>query len=562
MTYFSRGYQIIYDQDLCKVITQDNKTFLVSLNTTGTWSDSTAITIDDVLFTYQDIIKDNFWDIPNLRNYDKVDIEKISDNSLRVTFPGASVDNFNFFTNYILPKHKLKGAGLNYYLSEFKEQPVTNGCGALKGGQADEASLVFDVGGCEKAWIRYYQVKKIDSLEDIAASNLVDITVTPTTLEGFKDNKLIQNKYIGIFFNMQRGRLSIYGRKNFIALVNHHLFADDNNPGIIKENFLFDAFPTRVTDITAISSSVVPLGSTGATSAPEALPELVSLENAGEKKEFTLSAVQNEFTLNIKSTKPYNAMAIIANDQPQEQAETSTNSIKLSLVPGFNLFDGINTYVIQGMGKDSDEVVATLVIYYKTPYVVSKNAALKVIYYAKDPLTVNLISKIRTFLAWENLAGYVDFEGMSSAEDFEGKLASKDYDITIRGIDLGLKKDISNLLLTDNPIINPSLYINSNLASQINQFFATSNVGSQNNIKREIDRLYLNDLPFVLLGKTYSLLHSKPYIFIDPETVFYESDYRRKILHNVVMASRPIIKKETVLNFSAFFEFVRRKITQ
>lgn len=116
-------------------------------------------------------------------------------------------------------------------------------------------------------------------------------------------------------------------------------------------------------------------------------------------------------------------------------------------------------------------------------------------------------------------------------------------------------------MLTDNPISNPSLYINANLASQINQFFATNHIGSQNNIKREIDRLYLNDLPFVLLGKTYSLLHSKPYIFIDPETVFYETDYRRKILHNVVIASRPIIKKATVLNFKAFFSFVLSKLT-
>lgn len=132
MSYFGSGYQIIYEPELCKVITQDNKTFLVSLNTTGNRSDGTTITADDVLFTYQDIIKGNFWDIPNLRNYDKVDVEKISDNSLRVTFPGASVDNYNFFTNYILPKHKLKGVALNYYLTEFKNQPVTSACGALK----------------------------------------------------------------------------------------------------------------------------------------------------------------------------------------------------------------------------------------------------------------------------------------------------------------------------------------------------------------------------------------------------------------------------------------------
>lgn len=132
MSYFGSGYQIIYEPEMCKVITQDNKTFLVSLNTTGNWSDGTPITADDIVFTYQDIIKGNFWDIPNLRNYDKVDIEKISDNSLRVTFPGASVDNYNFFTNYILPKHKLKGVALNYYLTEFKNQPVTSACGSLK----------------------------------------------------------------------------------------------------------------------------------------------------------------------------------------------------------------------------------------------------------------------------------------------------------------------------------------------------------------------------------------------------------------------------------------------
>ncbi len=262
MSYFGEGYKIIYEPDMCKVITQDNKTFLVSLNTTGSRSDSTPLSIDDIVFTYEDIIKNNFRDIPNLRNYDKVDIEKISDNSLRVTFPGASVDNFNFFTNYILPKHLLKGVALNYYLTEFKEQPITDGCGTLKSTQADDSSLVFDVSACDRTSIRYYQVKKIDDPKQLATSNLVDITVSPDKIDGYKDNKLILNKYIGVFFNMQRGRLSIYGRKNFIALINHHLFLDDNNPGIIKENFLFDAFPKTLTDKTAIIASVLPVSAT------------------------------------------------------------------------------------------------------------------------------------------------------------------------------------------------------------------------------------------------------------------------------------------------------------
>lgn len=203
MSYFGSGYQVVYEDELCKVISQDNKTFVVSLNTTGYRSDSTPISIDDVLFTYQDIIKANFWDIPNLRNYQKIDIEKLSDNSLRVTFPGASIDNYNFFTNYILPSHKLKGVGLNYYLTEFKEQPVTSSCATIKSDHGDETSLVFDVGGC-KGRLSYYQVKKIESMKELETSKLVDITVSPTPVEGYKDNKLILNKYIGVFFNMQR----------------------------------------------------------------------------------------------------------------------------------------------------------------------------------------------------------------------------------------------------------------------------------------------------------------------------------------------------------------------
>lgn len=206
---------------------------------------------------------------------------------------------------------------------------------------------------CDKAWIRYYQVKKIDHVEDLASSKLVDLTVSPDPIDGYKDNKLILNKYIGIFFNMQRGRLSIYGRKNFIALVNHHTFeSTDNNPGIIQENFLFDAFPRALTDKTAIIASVVPVSITGlivntGLVAPENLPEEIVLENAGEKREFSLGEVTKDFTLSIRSTKPYDSLAIIANDQLQEQADSTTNSIKLTLTPGFNLFDGINSYTVQ-----------------------------------------------------------------------------------------------------------------------------------------------------------------------------------------------------------------------
>gem|GEM_PF-4215824 len=42
--------------------------------------------------------------------------------------------------------------------------------------------------------------------------------------------------------------------------------------------------------------------------------------------------------------------------------------------------------------------------------------------------------------------------------------------------------------------------------------------------------------------------------------MFYEHDYRRKILHNVVISRRPIIKKETVFDYRKFFVFMYEKL--
>lgn len=53
---------------------------------------------------------------------------------------------------------------------------------------------------------------------------------------------------------MQIGKLNIYARKNLIALVNKYLYLPENNVPIIKEHFLFDSFPTAVTDKTTIST--------------------------------------------------------------------------------------------------------------------------------------------------------------------------------------------------------------------------------------------------------------------------------------------------------------------
>lgn len=53
---------------------------------------------------------------------------------------------------------------------------------------------------------------------------------------------------------MQRGKLSIYGRKNFIALLHKYIYLPENGLPLIKEHFLFDNYPTGITDISTLTS--------------------------------------------------------------------------------------------------------------------------------------------------------------------------------------------------------------------------------------------------------------------------------------------------------------------
>ena len=57
---------------------------------------------------------------------------------------------------------------------------------------------------------------------------------------GYKTGTVVSNDYVGVFFNMQIGKLGIYGRKNVIALLNKYIYAAENGVPIVKEHFLFD----------------------------------------------------------------------------------------------------------------------------------------------------------------------------------------------------------------------------------------------------------------------------------------------------------------------------------
>jgi len=117
------------------------------------WSDGTPVDIDDIYFTYKNIIIDNIRNIPTLNTYNDIAIEKTSDTSLKLTFTKRSIDNKLFFTYHILPRQVLADKTFDYYRTEFAQKPIYTKCAKLKPQSNDLNSLVFDVSKCDQTYL-------------------------------------------------------------------------------------------------------------------------------------------------------------------------------------------------------------------------------------------------------------------------------------------------------------------------------------------------------------------------------------------------------------------------
>jgi ABC-type transport system substrate-binding protein len=113
-----------FKESLCKITTTDNVSYVISVNPDVQWRDGVPVTAQDVFFTYNEIIRNNTRQIPYLESYEKIIVTLTPDQKVRVTFPGASIDNTLFFTKFILPAHILEYKTLTYYKDLFSRNIV------------------------------------------------------------------------------------------------------------------------------------------------------------------------------------------------------------------------------------------------------------------------------------------------------------------------------------------------------------------------------------------------------------------------------------------------------
>ena len=91
------GYATLNSEGLkgetCKITTQDYQTYYVNLATGGkVWSDGVPMTLDDVYFTYDHIIRQNAWDIKTLKTYQEIQISQEND-KLKIVFPTSTTED-------------------------------------------------------------------------------------------------------------------------------------------------------------------------------------------------------------------------------------------------------------------------------------------------------------------------------------------------------------------------------------------------------------------------------------------------------------------------------------
>jgi len=136
---------------------------------------------------------------------------------------------------------------------------------------------------------------------------------------------------------------------------------------------------------------------------------------------------------------------------------------------------------------------------------------------------------------------------------------SKDYDIVLRTFDRGIKKDASSLFMTDQSLINPSLYTNTQLASYIKQYLNTSTDTIKWTIKKELDTLYLNAVPVLLLGRIQSYIYIRSGYNVQWSGAINEANLMYQIMQRINISRDTIrVDRAKVLSWKNFLQFIHK----
>lgn len=559
---------IEYEERLCNISTSDYRSFNISIKEWIYWNDWVKVTNDDIYFTYNEIIKWNKWNIWYLESFSNINILN-NETSIVVEFPNSSIDNKIFFTKFILPKHLVNWLNIQEYIQIYWINPIWTSCATIQQWISDPNSVVFDLSLCEDTFIRFYQAKMFSNFNEFRnyqqTSNIIDYYIWNDTIEWFSENKVILNNFVSIFFNVNSDNINWTIRRSLWNLIKENIYTWDYNKYFIKDNFLFE------TDINWNNIKEVLDWMQENIWNPQIVEvELENLPNIVLEKtwEYFLAEFSDIKPIEFQLDKSYESISVQANNWQAFplQAYNWWNTARYNVSRRFNnIVEWKNNYKVIWYIWWNSEILFDIDIHYNTkptkeiPWTNSK-IILKVIYFENE-LNKFIANKLKKILEENWVIDYFEFKWYSSSEEFNWRILSRNYDITIRWIQMWLKKDISNIFTTSDPNINPSGYINNELASNINNYFRTE-WNTKTSLLNSIHSTYSNEVPFIILWKVYWTINIKSNLWVMFPERLYDYWFQKDYLNDIIISFRPTIDWEELFNMWNFLKFIKEKISK
>lgn len=493
--------------DMCHVTTEDYQKFRVTLGTGVVWSDGEVVDYDDLFFTYSTIIKNNQRSLPFLDTHANIEVTKEAD-ALYVEFDYDSIDHRLFFLSPLLPEHIVQDMSYQEYLYTYSRDPVVAWCGRVKQDVIDTASFILDMKECPGG-LSFYQIKRFGDSDHarVALSDpetIVGITDIDLAFdEGFTPFDVRTYEYPTLFFNTTSDRLTPNVMKYLVSFIHNNM----RTPSSIRQDQLYLNYtPATGQDIRELLLSVNPdLDVDRVTlenAQVEVLPDVITIEWTKHRKSYMLESLEDFVTVRLEIEEDIDALSFALND-------TSSRLTKSSWTYSFGLKRDMLTVWLNKIRltakQDGEEIdLAIFDIYYieapKDPLLEEKQ--LKILYF-NDESSADIVRALQSLFLQYDIAAFFRFVPYDNVQDFQDKILSRDYDMVLRPLSLGLKQDISNLFLTDDVLVNPSQYVNVDLAQAISRY-----TQGKPEAKETIDRIYAAFAPLYIIGERLDVMYT------------------------------------------------------
>ncbi len=558
-----------FSDPLCVVTTKDNKLYTVRIQTGQQRSDANPIILDDILFTYKNIVVGNIWQQPYLTQYQDIVIERSAKDTLTITFPNKDPENISFFNLPILPRHSIEKITSETYITTFANNPVSSNCAKLDNSN-DKNSIIFDLTNCKNSNINYYQIKLFNSYQEFlsltesSTKRPISLYAWSTIFTGYTMIPVVNDNYMTMFFNNSSPNMSpriqralwwlVYnkfsGEKNKFLILYQWLFSHHQSDGDNTEDFIRSKNKKLNYDRQSLEQAWV-----------KALPSEIVIEWSDAKKAYAIPKTADDaIAINLSTTEQFDNLTIttdpaktILKGSTKDQYRKHTLSLSIKK----DLRDGDNTITIQAIQKWKKKTIVKIELYHLGDSLASATwpkdeKKLKVLYF-QDDISIETIQQFKKIIQEKKIDDIFDIQWYNDSIEFVDKIKEKDYDILFTSLQMSNVADLAAVITNDEPEKNPSLYKNIELAKFLEEYTKNPTPNKEKNIAD----IFSTDMPFVILGQTITPFWLKNDLKLDYTGTIKQSYMRQIILQDAHIISHLSLRWWKLLEKTTFIEFLQ-----